>query len=82
MHYEFCTFQENAQGHGIDWEGPLPQEENEADQVEVPPCECPLTEEQYRQLQDNIPPLAESPNYGIDLYLDCLSFIENIMIRS
>ena len=76
------SHQDNALAHGIDWDGPLPQEENDADQVDVPPCDSPLTEEQYRQLQANISPLAESSNYGINLVLDSLTFIENNIIMS
>ena len=72
-----CLFshQENAQSHGIDWDGPLPQEENDAEQVDVPHGDSPLTEEQYRQLEANILPLAGSSNYGIYIFLTCVSNI-------
>ena len=71
--------QVNSQGYGIDWDGPLPQEDNEADQIEVPDCNCPLSEEQYRVLQDRISPLADSPSHGIDLYIETLELVEDIL---
>lgn len=56
------------QEYGIDWDGPIPLTDDDADQVTVPECECPLTEEQFTQLQDTILPLESSDNYGIDLF--------------
>ena len=71
--------QVNAQEYGIDWDGPLPQEDYEADQIEVPDYNCPLSEEQYRVLQDRISPLAVSSNHGIDLYIETLELVEDVL---
>ena len=62
-----------------DWDGPLPHEDNEADQIEVPNYNCTLSEEQYRVLQDRISPLAVSSNYGIDLYTETLELVEDVL---
>lgn len=80
MQHLLIYSKESAEHYGIDWDGPLPQEYQDADQVDVPQSQCPLTEDQYDQLQSNVSPLAESSNYGIDLFLECVSFVENIMM--
>ena len=71
--------QVNSQSYGIDWDGPLPQEEDDADQLDVPDCNCPLSEEQYRMLQDTVPCFADSQNYGIDLYIATVSLVVNMI---
>ena len=48
----------------------------EAESVLVPDCICPLSEEDYHELEQNISPNAHSTNYGIDLYLSAVEFVE------
>ena len=43
--------------------------------VAVPITGVPISEEDYEQLQLLIDPLAESENYGIDLYQETLHFL-------
>jgi len=55
------------QTFGIDWEGPMPHPDNK-DTVAVPEINCPLDLYVFDELDDVIQPLAETTNYGIDLY--------------
>ena len=54
-------------------------EDDDAEQVTVPESTCPLTEEEYRILEDTVSPLAESQNYGLDLYLDVLFIVQRMV---
>ena len=62
--------------YGIDWDGPLP-DENDDDfaQVEVPETRNPLSEDNFRELVQSIDPLSPSESYGADIYLSVVSFI-------
>lgn len=72
----FNFIQEEQRFFGVDWNGPIPHTA-EVDAVEVPETECPLTEEQFDELGSMVSPLADSTNYGIDLYLSTLSFVQH-----
>ena len=48
----------------------------EAESVLVPDCIFRLSEEDYHELEQNISPNAHSTNYGIDLYLSAVEFVE------
>ena len=50
----------------------MPDCEEEVDQIEVPECDCPLSLEDYDDLECSISPSAASSNYGIDLYASVL----------
>jgi hypothetical protein len=73
----FSLLQEEAQMYGIDWDGPIPDHEDEVDWVTVPDCRCPLSAEDYDDLEHAISPTAASSNYGIDLYLSVVRFVED-----
>jgi len=49
--------------------------------VEVPRMAFSLTDEHYEQLQQSVNPLAESSNFGIELYIQTLAFIDNIVTQ-
>ena len=49
--------------------------------VEVPRIAFSLTDEHYEQLQQNVNPLAESSNFGIELYIQTLGFINTIVTQ-
>lgn len=66
--------EDELQEYGIDWEGPLPDEANCQDSVEVPETRCPLNQEQFQELVSTIDPLAPTCSYGIDIYLQTLAF--------
>ena len=61
---------------GIDWDGPLPLEEEEV-RVVVPECPCPLTDVQLDELSTIVSPLSSSTNYGIDLYQSVVQYVES-----
>ena len=62
---------------GVDWEGPMPHPDDEGvcDTVVVPEIDCPLDSYSFDELDDTIQPLAETTNYGIDLYEKTLDFV-------
>jgi hypothetical protein len=67
--------------YGIDWEGPIPTD-NEIEQVNIDPVHNILSTSQLSNLQSIINPLAEDGNFGINLYLRTLEFIQNIQTVS
>ena len=64
----------NENEYGIDWNGPTPLNDNR--NIELIEINCPLNDNQYLELQNNILPLADSSNYGIDIYLHTLSVVQ------
>lgn len=63
--------------YGIDWGGPIPVDD-EIQQVDVDPINNILSNLQLSDLQHTINPLAEDGNFGINLFLTTLEFIQNI----
>ena len=59
--------------YGIDEEGLALDEDPDA--VVIPENTFVLTDEQYQQLQQNVNPLIESDNHGIELYEQTIQFI-------
>ena len=51
---------------------------DDSDGVQVPQCDYSLDEDDFHQLQETIGPLQPSDNYGIDLYLATLNFIQRL----
>lgn len=64
--------------YGIDWNGPLPSEE-EADRVVVPECSVFLRDTDYEELTTLVDPNSMSVDYGLDLYLECLRFVSRVV---
>ena len=62
--------------YGVDWNGPLPTDDD-AERVVVPDISIKLDDEEYAELQETIDPKAFSTDYGIDLYLATMNFIDN-----
>ena len=56
----------------MDWEGPLPTEENV---VEVPDTPYPLSHENYVVLINEVNLLHETTVHGMDLYERTLAFV-------
>ena len=90
-------WQGEREDYGIDWDGPVPHDDDNDDVVDdvvdddnincdsivVPEIECPLDGLHLDKLNDEIPPLADTTNYGIDLYektLDYISYRLNILL--
>ena len=61
--------------YGVDWNGPLPYT-SEDNYVEVPETLCPLDELDMSELLQSIPPSTHSDCWGIDVYLNTLSFVK------
>ena len=57
--------------YGIDWDGPVTGHSNEAVTHKT---SCPYTTD-MDELTAQVSPLAESENYGVDIYLDTLAFV-------
>ena len=68
--------QEEVASFGIDWNGPLPTDED-VEIVQVVLTRNPLDEIDYTELQQTIDPCQFSPNYGVDLYLATLNFVSH-----
>ena len=75
------TFQEDNENYGVDWDGPVPNNDKDLnihpDGIEVPVTYVPINEEDYSVLREQIDPLRDSELYGVDIYLEVLSFIAN-----
>jgi len=65
---------------GIDWDGPLPDVTCDS-HVEVPTIESPLTDNEYTEVCQQIDPIANSKEYGIDIYLNCIEYVRRKLIR-
>lgn len=57
----------------------MPDYEEEVDHVTVPDCMCPISPQDYIDLEYSISPFATSSNYGIDLYTSAVEFMEERM---
>ncbi len=70
-------FNIDIDNYGIDWEGPI-STDDEIQQVNIDPINNILSISQLSNLQHIINPLAEDGNFGINLYLMTLEFIQNV----
>ena len=65
--------------YGVDWDGPLTTEEDDA--VIVPEIGCPLSDADYSLLQETIPQDVSTAlsdgSYGIDTYMRVRSFVQS-----
>ena len=61
--------------YGIDPDGPLP-DDDDSNTIVVPPI-LGIDNEQYEDLALAIDPMGLSDDYGIDIYLQCLDFVQN-----
>ena len=66
----FCLF--------IDWDGPIPYD-HQPESVDVPATERPICDEDFEDLAELIDPLSHSNSHAIDIYLQCLSFVQSRM---
>lgn len=54
----------------------MPDLEDEPESVIVPYCICPISQDNYYDLEHNIAPSATRMNYGMDLYSSVPAFVE------
>ena len=77
--------QETFDEYAIDWAGPLPDEEYDGPPqsddvlVEVPETTTSFTQQKFELLKAAIDPLQYSDNYGIEIYLTTVAFVERLM---
>ena len=69
--------QEDIEMYGIDWDGPLTNDPAETPNiVEIPETPNPLVPNIFQEMCGQIDPLHESSNYGIDIFIQAMSFLE------
>lgn len=61
---------------GIDWNGPIPFDED-LNTVDVDPPPQVLTEEDFQELSERVYPLDPTSQYGIELYIQSIEFVLN-----
>lgn len=66
----------NHDVYGIDYGGPLP--EITTNNVVVPASDVELSEDQYQYLQQNVRPLEDDGNNGIEHYLKAVDIVRNL----
>ena len=59
---------------GIDWDAPLPVPDS-SEGVSEPQIPQLLCDSDWQELCALINPLAASPDYGVNLYCDCVAFV-------
>ena len=64
--------------YGVDWNGPVGSAENNR-QVELPVTTCPLNTNELQQLKEQIDPLVDDNNYGIDTFNATVCAVERIL---
>ena len=64
--------------YGIDWNGPLPPLPGDSVVVVNPPV-IALEQSVYDELITRINPLEACRDFGIQLYVDCIDFIQSRM---
>lgn len=83
-HHEMCclhVFQGDY--YGVDWDGPAPDVSlDDETPVEVPNTTNPLEPAQYSSLTNLINPLRNSDQYGVDIYLEVLTFLQETATSS
>lgn len=68
--------------YGIDWDGPAPSEEwdgiveDDSVIVQVPETFCALDSQGVQALARQVDPAEPSMYYGVDIYLNALSFMQ------
>lgn len=66
--------------YGVDWSGPVGVTEDNG-QVAVPVTSCPLNNAELQQLKEQIDPLNDDSNYGIDTFNKTVHTIHRILKR-
>ena len=69
-------FDHVSESYGISYNDPTPAEEVES--VTVPQSRLSLLPQELQQLQEEVNPLSESDNYGIDLYQSAVHCLRSL----
>ena len=70
--------QEEINAYGIDWDGPLPDEADSDEAVDVPEVPGLLEPNQLQVLINSVDPLQQSEAYGIDLYVETKRIVHDL----
>ena len=62
--------------YGVDWNGPLPTGPGDS-VVEVVPPDIELDPRIFDELRITIDPLTVCGDYGVELYVNCVTFIQS-----
>ena len=69
--------------NSVGWDGPAPDVSlDDETPVEVPNTRNPLEPAQYSSLTNLINPLRNSDEYGVDIYLEVLTFLQETATSS
>jgi hypothetical protein len=71
-------FDSVSNDYGIDRDSYSVTEDSSVEGVPVPRNPTPVTDRELEQLQDMVNPLGNSDNYGIDIYLQVVSFLHTV----
>ena len=72
-------FQDEIDNYGIDWDGPVTDQEELDESVDVPELSVILSNEMEQELRQIVDPLRESDCYGLDIYMETIQFVETAM---
>ena len=64
-----------SQLFGIDWDAPLPTDDD-TQIVSILVPTNPLSEEQFTEFQVTLPPVTQDSDYGLARYLDCVRYVQ------
>lgn len=67
-------FQDEIEHYGLDWDGPLPESDSD-ETIELPLMANPLNQQQSQDLTQTINPMRNSDCYGIDIFIETLTFV-------
>ena len=83
-HHELCSLHVfQGDYYGVDWDGPAPDVSlDDETPVEVPNTTNPLEPAQYSSLTNLINPLRNSDEYGVDIYLEVPTFLQETATSS
>ena len=68
----------NVESYGIDYGGPAPEVATE-NNIIVPNCEVQLNDEQFQLLENQVQPLTDDGNNGIEHFLKAIDIVENFV---
>lgn len=66
-----------AELFGIDWDAPLPTDDDEVESIIAPDIPNPLTVAQFVELQATVHPSTSNSNYGLDYYIEVVRYSQS-----
>ena len=78
-HEYIAMFQEEIDNYGIDWDGPVTDQAELNESVDVPELSVILSNEMEQELRQIVDPLWESDCYGLDICMETRQFVETVM---